>query len=129
MVSLLGLCDYECSPSDGSLDDVAQGVHIRPRQKTMKAYSFETPKAIDNTPEQVSSVDKFVLFTLRHTLQIECVMSVALGRCSSRFWRCMDGRLESAQCPGQSLFDETLSLCVYDLPDCMADTTTTTTVS
>ncbi|VDP46062.1 unnamed protein product, partial [Heligmosomoides polygyrus] len=107
-----GLCDYECSPSDGSLDDVAQGVHIRPRQKTMKAYSFETPKAIDNTPEQ-----------------IECVMSVALGRCSSRFWRCMDGRLESAQCPGQSLFDETLSLCVYDLPDCMADTTTTTTVT
>ncbi|KAK6766735.1 hypothetical protein RB195_026174 [Necator americanus] len=56
--------------------------------------------------------------------QVECLTSQALGRCSSRFNRCLNGRLVPSQCPGKSLFDEALSLCVYDLPECRAEDVT-----
>ncbi|XGW33577.1 hypothetical protein V3C99_017743 [Haemonchus contortus] len=62
-------------------------------------------------------------------VETECITSVALGRCSSKFWRCRNGKLESAQCPGQSLFDETYSLCVYNLPECKTELGTTTSTS
>uniref|UniRef100_A0A0N4XTQ7 Peritrophin n=1 Tax=Nippostrongylus brasiliensis TaxID=27835 RepID=A0A0N4XTQ7_NIPBR len=98
-----GLCDYDCdSPPAGTVNDIPHEGYVR--------QTTPTPQP----PSKDSSV------------QTECVISVAMGRCSSRFWRCKNGRLESAQCPGQSLFDETLSLCVYDLPECQTGTVTAT---
>ncbi|KAK6060654.1 chitin binding Peritrophin-A domain protein [Cooperia oncophora] len=95
-----GLCDYDCS---------GVGVGSSTMDVTKAVSSSAQSSAIHIRPPPSSGAARE---------EPECVTSVALGRCSSKFWRCKNGRLESAQCPGQSLFDETFSLCVYDLPEC-----------
>ncbi|GMT23746.1 hypothetical protein PFISCL1PPCAC_15043, partial [Pristionchus fissidentatus] len=44
-----------------------------------------------------------------------------MGKCSSGFVQCIGGKLIARRCPGQSLFDEKIGLCVYDLEECEMD--------
>lgn len=87
-----GRCDHECVSAYNTLNDFVQ-----------------------DSPQYFSTRGKW---PSQGTSSVECVISVGLGTCSSMFWRCRNGKLESAQCPGSSRFDESLALCVYDLPEC-----------
>ncbi|KAK6032782.1 chitin binding Peritrophin-A domain protein [Ostertagia ostertagi] len=101
-----GLCDYDCSGSavgSSESEDVS-------RYDVKKSESSHVQSSVTYTHSSSSASAAPV--------EAECVTSIAMGRCSSKFWRCRNGKLESAQCPGQSLFDETFLLCVYDLPEC-----------
>ncbi|KAF8375713.1 hypothetical protein PRIPAC_82142, partial [Pristionchus pacificus] len=45
----------------------------------------------------------------------------AMGKCSSGFVQCIGGKMVARRCPGQSLFDEKIGLCVYDMDGCEMD--------
>ncbi|KAK5972237.1 hypothetical protein GCK32_002385 [Trichostrongylus colubriformis] len=104
-----GFCDYDCGSVAvfSASSDVSKDIHVQSQSNVTHIRQ--------SIPARVAPVEA------------ECVTSLALARCSSKFLRCRNGKLESAQCPGQSLYDETLSLCVYDLTQCKTETSTAKT--
>ncbi|PIO76255.1 chitin binding Peritrophin-A domain protein [Teladorsagia circumcincta] len=118
-----GLCDYDCSDSGvgSSASDAVGRYDVKQsessRVQSSASYSHSSSSATHTRSSSSASAAP---------VEAECVTSVAMGRCSSKFWRCRNGKLESAQCPGQSLFDETFLLCVYDLPECKTEAGVTT---
>nr|CDJ82147.1 Chitin binding protein domain containing protein [Haemonchus contortus] len=65
-------------------------------------------------------------------VETECVTSVALGRCSSKFWRCRNGKLESAQYavpPSNGESAATIAPALLAAPTTTTTAPTTTTTS
>ncbi|EFP03201.1 hypothetical protein CRE_28106 [Caenorhabditis remanei] len=86
---------------------------------TRTTASYETTPGFDNTVPIASTTTQTAIICQEGQV-------TTFGMCSSRFDRCQNNSVRSKQCPVNTLFESSLVLCVFDLPQCQPITVPST---
>uniref|UniRef100_A0A1I7UYL0 Chitin-binding type-2 domain-containing protein n=1 Tax=Caenorhabditis tropicalis TaxID=1561998 RepID=A0A1I7UYL0_9PELO len=132
-------CDYDCTeavttttqsyvPTNADVPTTTESTTGYPEPTTAQDEPEYTTTQQDDSVTATTSeyqtttpgFDDVVTTTTTTNAPIVCPEGQvqSFGMCSSRFNRCQNNTVRSKQCPVNTLFETSLALCVFDLPQC-----------